>query len=68
MTAEDALVVGRIYRVEWDDCCAAGWFTSELVAIKGGTDVDGSEFATDYQFANGVRLEAKGYGTTFTET
>lgn len=27
------LVVGRLYRVEMDDCCVQGWFTSRLTEV-----------------------------------
>lgn len=41
---DNPLVIGRVYRVTWDDCCTSGSFTSHLVGMK-----------EDYlEFSNGV--------------
>jgi hypothetical protein len=53
---ENDLVVGDTYTAIWDDCCAAGTFTSRLV-----------EKNDKLVFANGVTLDAMGYGTQFTK-
>lgn len=41
------LVVGQRYRVEFDDCCAVGWFEAAFVEVRfmepdgdGDSDVD----------------------------
>jgi hypothetical protein len=49
----DPLEIGRTYRVELDDCCVEGEFTSQLTRIIYESEDD------DYpeiEFANGVKL------------
>lgn len=58
--------VGGEYDVSWDDCCAAGRFTSAIESIKFYPDGDGTEDSVEeVVFANGVTLTCPLYGVTF---
>lgn len=64
---EDDLKIGTVYDVSWDDCCSTGRFTSELREKIYCDDINGP-YLNELAFANGVTLEAKGYGTEFVES
>lgn len=51
---ENDLDVGEVYQVSWDDCCAAGSFTSELTEIC--PSPDGAVAVNTLVFRNGVVL------------
>jgi hypothetical protein len=62
---EDA-VVGRLYRVEWDDCCAKGSFKSVLAVKQHIPDPpEPTPFLDGLLFANGVTIS--GHGVQLTE-
>lgn len=50
-------VIGRRYRVEWDDCCTAGSFESVATAYVWSAEAPGfEEWLDGVQFENGVFL------------
>jgi hypothetical protein len=61
----DDLVVGVVYDVLWEDCCAGGEFTSALEVKV--FDVAEPDFLDVLVFANGVRLTSSLWGYQFTE-
>ena len=62
---EDA-VIGRLYRVEWDDCCAKGSFEAVLAVKRYVPDPPEPEpFLDGLLFANGVTVS--GIGVVLTE-
>jgi hypothetical protein len=52
----DGLVVGKLYDVCMSDCCVEGAFRSVLTAINYENDIDGTQYAHDIVFENGVQL------------
>lgn len=66
------IVVGKEYKVEIEDCCVVGEFTSKLVKAQMYDDDNNpypaseDEYGTELFFENGVRLEKMG-GVTLIE-
>lgn len=50
---------GRTYRVEFDDCCVKGSFTSELAEIV-PDERDAGDYPDELRWVNGVVLEEFG--------
>jgi hypothetical protein len=68
MEMEDA-VVGRLYRVEWHDCCSEGRFEAVLAAadyaVYQGPGPEPELFLDGLTFVNGVTIS--GHGVVLTE-
>lgn len=62
------LVVGRRYRVQWNDCCTAGEFEAVLTDMVWVDDSPEPEpFLDALVFDNGVRLTDSLWGPRFEE-
>jgi len=57
--ASGDLVVGQVYRVEWDDCCAVGHFTARLTEKRYDLPdlPDLPHYLNELIFDNGVTID-----------